>query len=148
MTTKLGQFNYSAYTSEPQDVLRLIRSTDFYCTNTFICQSFLILTVPLTQFYTVDTGFYFGTLWKFNPHGAGPHSLFQRVSRSSALFTAQRACVCVWFPLSQLWNSSMGARSQGGTRLRSHTDIHLTAEGQFHTSQRTGWGFHTLPSGD
>lgn len=88
-------------------------------------------------------------LWKFYPACRSiPHSFFERVSRSYGLFTAQRACVCACFPLLQLWNSSVSARSQGGTRLRSHTDIHLTAEGQSHTSQRTGRDFHTLLSGD
>lgn len=60
--------------------------------------------------------------------------------------------VCVCFPVSQLWNSSVkeSARSQGGTRLHSHADIHLNTEGQSHRrlSQNTEWDFHVLRSKD
>lgn len=146
MVTNPGQF----ITQNQHQRNHLISSTAFMDRQIYVSEcrrkmwlSFSSSTAPLSYFYTVDIGSYFGSpLEILSTHSSIPHSFFYGVPPSSALFKDRLS-------LSQLWNSSGNARSQGGTRVRSHTDVHLAERGTIpHISQRTGWDFHTLSSGD
>lgn len=67
-----------------------------------------------------------------SPPSSFPPSFLKGIIVHCSIYRPVTVCVC--FPVSQLWNSSVkeSARSQGGTRLHSHTDIHLNTEGQSH----------------
>ena len=95
---------------------------------------------PLTHVHAVNRGSYLRIflVWhairKLNPNRAASHPAFLKaiiVHCSIYRPVSVCVCVCVCFPVWQLWNSSVkeSARSQGGTRLHSHADMHLDLEG-------------------